>query len=326
MPRWPEWTGLSEKRWRKDPDEEIRPAKTAWDWLQLVAVPLMLAVLALIFNGWLSGREADREEARAQRDRDIAREARLDGILTGYLADTSKLVLDRDLLRSRFGSDVQSVARTLSLAAVRRLDGRRKGEVLKYLMDSRLLGVGGVAGSGSHGRGGPRLKVDVEGADLRDADLTGEVVSGILRGADLRNARFDSATLDGVEFGSSDLRGASFRKALSVEANFTGARLNGAAFDRADMIGPDDTAFDFACLTNASFRKADLRGARWGRAKGLNVDFAEARELIARSLKHAELFDSNVGAARRVVGQLPAGWAPTGRKKPSGYRARDHLC
>src|SRR3954447_3816726 len=212
MPRWPEWTGLSEKRWSKDPGEELRPAKTAWDWLQLIAVPLALAVLALLFNTWLSGREAGRDEVPAKRDREIAGQARLDQILTDYIRDMSKLVLERHLLRSRYGSDVQAVARMLTLATVRRLDGGRKGEVLAYLMEARLLGVGGTAGSGAPGQGRARVKVDMEGGDLRGADLSSHSVSGWLEGVDLRDARFNSAFLDGAQLNGSGLRGASFRK------------------------------------------------------------------------------------------------------------------
>src|SRR3712207_2244037 len=93
--RLPEWLGLSEKRWKKTPDEEIRPAKTAWDWLQLLVVPVVLAVLAIALNSWQSDREAKREEARVAREavredqrrrqeQALAREARLDDTLRTY--------------------------------------------------------------------------------------------------------------------------------------------------------------------------------------------------------------------------------------------------
>jgi hypothetical protein len=123
--------GFFEQRWQKDESEEIRPAKTAWDWLQLIAVPVALAILALLFNSWQSGREADREEARASGEREIARDARLDAVLQTYITQLSALVVDHKLLASRRGTDVRAAARTLTLAAVRRLDGKRKGEVIQ---------------------------------------------------------------------------------------------------------------------------------------------------------------------------------------------------
>jgi hypothetical protein len=74
----PRLARLSEKRWLKADNEQIRPAKTAWDWLQLLIVPVALTALALALNSWQSSREAERETARADREREFAEEARLD--------------------------------------------------------------------------------------------------------------------------------------------------------------------------------------------------------------------------------------------------------
>jgi hypothetical protein len=48
--RWPDWSGFPERRWKKSPDEEVQPAKTVWDWLQLLIVPAVLAVIAVAYN------------------------------------------------------------------------------------------------------------------------------------------------------------------------------------------------------------------------------------------------------------------------------------
>ena len=40
--RWRQWLGVGERRWKKAPDEEVQPAKTLWDWLQLLIVPAIL--------------------------------------------------------------------------------------------------------------------------------------------------------------------------------------------------------------------------------------------------------------------------------------------
>jgi hypothetical protein len=54
--RRPDW-GLKEKRWEKAPNEEVRPAKTAWDVLQLLIVPVMLVLIALYFNASQASRD-----------------------------------------------------------------------------------------------------------------------------------------------------------------------------------------------------------------------------------------------------------------------------
>jgi len=63
-----EWLGVSERRWKKAPDEEVRPAKTLWDWLQLLIVP---AILIGITFAWSSTqtRANNKREDRAHRRR-----------------------------------------------------------------------------------------------------------------------------------------------------------------------------------------------------------------------------------------------------------------
>jgi uncharacterized membrane protein YfcA len=41
-----EWTGFGEASRPKDEKREIQPRKTLWDWMQLLFVPAMLAILA----------------------------------------------------------------------------------------------------------------------------------------------------------------------------------------------------------------------------------------------------------------------------------------
>jgi hypothetical protein len=68
MSRW-DWLGVTEKRWRKEPDEEVRPAKTAWDWIQVAVVPMVLVVIALAFNASQAARDQNREAERTRQDR-----------------------------------------------------------------------------------------------------------------------------------------------------------------------------------------------------------------------------------------------------------------
>jgi Pentapeptide repeats (8 copies) len=186
-----DWFGLSERRWRKGPDEEVRPAKTLWDWLQLLLVPAVLAVLAIVFNAWQSDRDHEiAAKARAQ-DRAIATDARLDETLRTYVSEVSALVLERGLLTSRERSGVRAVARTLTLTTLRQLDGRRKGEVMRYLAEADLLRVK---------RAEITPIVNLEGADLRRVDLTDVYWSDVtIFAADLRDARFDGAVLEDVD-------------------------------------------------------------------------------------------------------------------------------
>src|SRR4051812_23693032 len=126
--------GLKERSWPKRSDEDFRASKTAWDWLELVAVPLMLALVAFGFATWQSSRDSHREDRQAQRDRELARAARLDDVLQAYLDGISKLVLNDGLLLS--DENAITVARTQTLVVLQRLDGERRGNVVRSLADA----------------------------------------------------------------------------------------------------------------------------------------------------------------------------------------------
>ena len=335
MSRW-DWLGLTEKRWRKNPDEEVRPAKTAWDWLQVAVVPVALVVIALVFNASQTARDREREEERTRQDRALARETRLDATLETYLSRMSELMLDRRLLSSPPDSTVRAVARTVTLTALRRLDGVRKGEIVRFLAESRLLRDTLVTPPPKCARRLPprncvqksariyfpgATRVDLSGADLRGVVLPGARLSGVvLSRADLRDADFAGASLSKVHLESSDLEGASFRRARLAGTVFTYAQLQEADFDRALLhpeIGsvPDDdrvwllpTELGGACLTQATFRNARLDRVEMARAYGSRTDFTGA--IFENVRGRAALKDANLKEARGA----PAEWANPPRR------------
>jgi hypothetical protein len=145
--------------------------RNLWDWIDLLIVPLGLALVALLFNSWRSTRE---QELEAEHQREQA--------LRDYLDAMTELMLEHHLPRSGSEEPVRTVARTRTLALLRRLDGERKGLVLQFLHDSNLVG---------RNSGVVQLRrADLRGADLSHADLSH---------ADLSGATLSGATLSGAE-------------------------------------------------------------------------------------------------------------------------------
>jgi uncharacterized protein YjbI with pentapeptide repeats len=299
--RWLDW-GVGERRWKKSPDEEVRPAKTAWDVLQLLIVPVMLVAIALYFNASQASRDRSREDRRIREDRALAEDTREDATLDAYIAKMSTLIIDRELLRAPRGSPVRQVARTATLATVRRLSGSRKGEVVRFLLEAGLLAVPTLS---DYSPGAP--VINLEGADLRGVDLIGAelnasfsptygVTSGhraIALSGDLRGARFDRAYLQGINFRGANLRGASFKGARIYGASFPADDLRNASFERAylsdvvnlawtrldgavfdDAIIGSGTTFWAAWLNNASFAGATIdAGTAFGAARLNHASF-----------------------------------------------------
>ncbi len=209
--RW-EWTGLPAAPAAR-PGAADRPAKTLWDWLQLLGIPVALAALAFLLNDAESSRDQRREDQRAAQQRITAADAERENTLRTYLAQMSSLMLDRQLLRSKSGADVRNVARTATLTAVRRLDGPRRGLVVQFLAEAGLLGREEGAGA----------RVRVASADLGGANLRGALLSGVdLRGADLGGAKLGRANLRKANLRGANLAGADLRGALGVDS--TGSR------------------------------------------------------------------------------------------------------
>ena len=309
--RWPAWLGVGERRWKKSADEEVQPAKTAWDFLQLLIVPAILVVIALAFNASQASRDRSREDRRVREDRALAAHARQDAVLDAYLTKMSNLILDRGLGSSRARSTVSQVARTATLTSLRRLDGSRKGELVRFLHEAGFLEVEAeacrrVAGEDSvECRDGARVDpvVSLDGADLRGVDLSGVDLSPtdganrLVLSGDLRGARFDRARLQSVDFGDAgrtdlrgasfndaqfsvvsvrdvDLRGASFRAAFLADAHFDNSDLGSATFDDVDIAF--GTSFLSTCLSNASFVGARFN-TEAGESIGGRTSFAFAK-------------------------------------------------
>ena len=204
------WTGLS--------------GHNLWDWIELLIVPLGLALVALLFNSWRSARE---QQQAAENQREQA--------LRDYLDAMTALMLEHHLAAAGSDDAVRTVARTRTLALLPRLDRERKGLVLRFLYDANLVGRdSGVVSLSRADLGGADLgAADLSGADLRLADLDG----ARLYAANLSEADLSSAYLSDAYLGAADLRGAELRSADLRRANLAHADLRDANLGNAYVSG-----------------------------------------------------------------------------------------
>jgi uncharacterized protein YjbI with pentapeptide repeats len=123
------------------------------------------------------------------------------------------------------------------------------------------------------------------GAELRKENLSG---------ANLRDAAFDLARLEGADLS----------KAEAYRAKFVGAKLAGAQLDGA-VLGEAD--FTRADLTDASLVGADLRRARFFRATLKGADLSRARlagaDLLGADLSGALWTDGKRRCGDNSIGQ-----------------------
>ena len=335
--RWP-WTGFVAGPEAGEPGGQT--SKSLWDWLQLLIVPLALALAAFALNAAQDSREREREDHRAAREQASADDRTREDALRSYLQQMSNLITDHDL-RSRSAAldrrptDAQALARTSTLTVLRRLDGERRGLVVQFLYEASLI----TASRHWESSRGPRCarqrhqrcwrpvpvesllpRVRLDGADLRGAVLhdqvfvsefgrcrtcgsgpVGTIVAADLSGADLRDADLTGADARGVNFDGADLRGARFGLTTLAGATFDEACLTSAHFDQAFFATDQDWP--------------DAPGAAYfGTAQGRDVDFQHAW-LNRVDLRESLLTDIDLRGAHLTNVAFPYRWTKTGVRR-----------
>lgn len=182
-----------------------------------------------------------------------------------YLDGVSKLLRDENLFASQPEDEIRDQFQAETLEVLPRLDGDIKGDLVRFLHDTRMIGESAMVDA----KGASFDQAELRRADLRGAQLGGaNLTRADLRGADLRGADLSGANLAGADLWGADLSdadlsgahlwGANMNKAILRQANLSDARLSDASLWGADLTG------------------AELQGAYfWG------VDLSEANMLGA---------------------------------------------
>jgi uncharacterized protein YjbI with pentapeptide repeats len=322
------------------PDPAIQPtptrAKTLWDWMDLLLVPLVLAVGAAFFAWLTNKRQRETAEQRLREQRRIEHDRVRAAALQTYL-DCMTELLQAGLRTSEPDDETRHIARVQTLATLRQLDGERKGWLLRFLYESNLIGKHPVLVL----RG-----ADLDGADLRGADLSGANLGGAslaqahlqgtnLSWAMLHGARLAGAVLHGAHLVLADLREADLRGAKLQGANLSWAKLRGARLDDAtqldakwrivwsivnhggverDLQGIDAVGAD---LHATDLGRADLRGANLAMAL-LTMARLQGANLGGAELHGADLRGANLHGARVTREQLAVAESFQGAILPDG--------
>jgi uncharacterized protein YjbI with pentapeptide repeats len=299
-------TGDRESRWGFQ-------RKTVWDWLELLIVPLMLALITVAFTWQQNNHQNDLEAQRTEAEQELAKQRAQDEALQAYLGQMGTLMLGKDLRNSKEDSEVRTLARARTLTVLRRLDTRRRNEVVQFLLEAQLVQ--------RVGQSAPAIELDranLRGVDLSIAVLSGVDLSGIdLSDADLSNADLGSvdlsaAYLSGVDLSNADLNSTDLSDTFMSEADLSNAKVLGADLHHSSLIGADLGGADLfdANLSEASLFHADLRNASLLRAN-----------LSGADLSRANLNNANGGTKQ----QLDQAKSLEGATMPNGQKYEDWI-
>lgn len=229
--------------------------KTLWDWMDLLIVPLVIA----IGLWWLNRSEKQAEMAR------IRYRQQQDDLQT-YISNMTKLLLEHKLTpdpqdRLLKPSPERAIARTLTLNLLANIAPHQKSRVLLFLYESRLIERVPLVNLGQTDLAG----IDLGGMQLREVNLSG----AMMRQANLSNAQLPGALLIETNLHEGMLALAKLPEAILRQANLRQANLQGAVLENADLRG--------ANLNGADLREANLRGCK---LQGADLRHAKLEQVV----------------------------------------------
>lgn len=274
--------------------------KTLWDWMQLLLVPIMLAIGGFWLNQLQKGREERIEAQRDKTDRDIAADNQREAALQSYIDKIGELLLHERLGDSQSNPQVENVARARTITVLRILDPDRCAHLLRFLRQADILGVcteNNLREIDLHSTN--LIQFDLKNFDLSKADLS----RANLIGSDLSGSRLLRTDLSRADLGGIDLSEAKLLRADLSQANLTGARLAEANLHKARLCGADLSGADLqkTDLSGADLREANLREARLSETDLSGANLAGARlgwaDLSKANLNKADLSKADLGWA-----------------------------
>ncbi|WP_081417844.1 pentapeptide repeat-containing protein [Microcystis aeruginosa] len=208
--------------------------KTLWDWLQLLIIPLMLALGAFYLN---SASESSRVQEQIKQE-----------ILTDYFSKMQDLIVETKKIKQTPGSkesnseerlllEFRPTAQALTLSVLEQLDGKRKGKVITYLAESQLIN-----------------KIDpliqLGGANLQKLELKGRQVFSSIN---IVGANMTATELSDILISDSDLSTVNLTEAVLQDVTFENSNLSGINLDGASLTNVSldkNNKYQDACYSN----------------------------------------------------------------------------
>jgi uncharacterized protein YjbI with pentapeptide repeats len=260
--------------------EVYQPGKTLWDWLQLLIVPFVLAVVGFYFT-LINSRNQDKATSRrAEVDHETTVSNQRETALQTYFDKIADLLHNGSLRDAAPNDEARKIARARTLTLLHWLDSVRTGSVIRFLSEIGLLDL--VKND--------LKRIDLHRADLRQLDLSGiDLSQANLSHVNLSLAILKKVNLDHANMSGANLSGAQLNGAMLSNTNLSQADLSYADLNSIDGRVPDPNNPDGTVITDLS--EANLRGAKLIQAHLIGVNLSHA-DLSGADLSYADLHEA----------------------------------
>jgi uncharacterized protein YjbI with pentapeptide repeats len=318
---------------------EVHPAKTLWDWMDLLVMPVVLAVGVWLLNHAERASEQKIARQRIEEDRKIAEDRVKETTLQNYLDRMEELLLEHHLKDTKGKEDeisvaIRDVAQVRTITTLRTLDRERRNIVLQFLRDADLADfvlVGANLNKASL-NGAELWGINLKSANLDKADLLGadlnrsNLIDAKLYKTNLNEANLAEVDLSGANMRGATLNGTCLRKANLSKVNLSEADISGATLIEANLSGAHMLSVknNKSNLIGSDLRKADLSFANFRDVKMGATNLSDAilceASLSGVILENADLSRVNLYNAKVSEKQLANVRTLQGATMPDGSR------
>ncbi len=241
----PEYTGYS-------------AGKYLWDWLEILIVPLALTLIGIYFNARQKKAEIESTIEAENKKRAENKIKGQENELSQYFDKMNGLMLRDGLSKESASPEVKSIARSITVEVLRKLDIEHIPTVIKYLYENRLIDK-------------ENTKVDLSGIrfdkiDLSKRNFSGINLSGVIiyvsnfsqtdfSNSNLSGARLSQCNLRDSKFSGADITATSFQSSILTRADFRNTQGPRADFSYTEMF---ETIFVNANLPNSEYFQASI--------------------------------------------------------------------
>ncbi len=295
------WTGFGNSYHTTTKNQAIQPAKTLWDWMQLLVIPL-----ALVIGGFFLNR------AEKRREEQLTRERNEEVALNNYLDAMSELIANKGLSNDNVGQTIRNIASTRTISILHRISKTRINIVFNFLRKARLIRTiydgkinEKIDFKNAELSGINLSNVYLELINLEEANLEGAILEKtILHNAKCRNIKLSNANLIGADLGGTDfylaqIVNANLNKALLWSTKLCRTNLSSSNLKEAEMNGAilmqtflknaklNGAKINAATLIEVNLEKANLKGVELSHTILDKTDFKQVKNLTQKQLDKA---------------------------------------
>lgn len=233
--------------------------KTLMDWIELLIIPVTLAIAVYLLNNFDKQRENERATDQKRED-----------ALQHYIDKVTEILRSNNQLSDK---DITSI-KIRTLTVLRMLNGERKAHIIKFLFEAGLICNRTI----TRRKGGNDEKIQeyallsLAGADLSYINLEKAnfyiIDDGRPEVATQSKIDLSGADLTGANFQDADIRGANFIKAKLKAANLKNVHATFSTFRGSDLSE--------AMLTSSYFGAVDFSGAKLARTQCRKTNFGDS--------------------------------------------------